>query len=97
MRAMSAEGKDQLHQELVAVPVLGVMRKPIFPAQLAEFAGPIRQRSGDALVGLVVEAAAVGPIESSAAEPAPPELIVPGGVKTKCALLAGELLPLAPD
>src|ERR1041385_9350788 len=79
MRAVRAQRKDQLHQELVAVSVLSILRETIFSTNLAEFAWPVSQRGGKALVGQIVELAPVRPVKPSTCKPAPAELIVAGG------------------
>ena len=93
---MSAQRKDQLHEEFMAVAILAIMREAILAPQLAELAGPISQRGSNSLVSKIGESAAVGIVETGASEPTPAELVIRGSVEPKGALLSRKLLPLAP-
>src|SRR5258708_15494016 len=97
MCAVSAEREDQLHEQFIAVPALRVMGKSVFAPNLAEFAGPVRQRGGCASVSQVGEAAAVRPVKSATGKPAATKLIISGNVISESPLFHWQLLPLAPD
>src|SRR5689334_16241682 len=95
---MSAHGKHELEQYFVGGQAFAIAVAPQLPADLAEFAGPIRKnrRSAGVLEQAGTEGgagvggrngrqacAAFGAVEPAAEEPAASELVIGGDVKAK--------------
>src|SRR5437879_4766987 len=84
MRAMRTDGKLKLEQELVSRQTLAVTGAAELSANLAEFAGPIRQYDRTSRIALQHELVrAVGAIEASADKPAARELVIARDVVSK--------------
>src|SRR5260370_14668105 len=74
-----------------------VIRKTILSPNLAEFARPVRQDCGTALIRQVGVARPIRPIIASPQKPPPVKLVLSRRVHTEGALLQRRLLALAPD
>src|SRR6266498_3905925 len=96
MCSMRAQRKDELHEQFVAVAILGVVRETILATNLAELARPVRKRRRCAFVCQIRELASIRPVIASPGKPAAPELIITRGIEPKRLLLTRELLSLAP-
>src|SRR5207253_8649251 len=81
----------------MCIDVTRIMGEAVLPAHLAEFAGPVGEHCGSALVGKVGKLAAIGMVVAAAQKPAPPYLVISRCIKTESALLERQLLALAPD
>src|SRR5437763_16651494 len=76
VRAVRADGKLELEQQLVGDRPFRVVRAAVLSADLAEFAGPVRQDSRPAPVEGRGRVSPIRPIVTAADEPAPRKLIV---------------------
>src|SRR5437879_12486444 len=81
----------------MCIDVTRIMGEAVLPAHLAEFAGPVGEHCGSALVGQVGKLAAIGMVVAAAQKPSPSYLVISRCIKTESALLERQLLPLAPN
>src|SRR5215210_6777490 len=97
MRAMRANGKQELEENFVGLDPLGIVDAAVLPADLAEFTRPERHQGGGSLVFQGGVDCALAPVVASAREPAAAELIVTGHVHAERGVDAGLLLAAAPE
>src|SRR6266550_8981429 len=97
MRAMRANGKLELEQQLVCRRPVRVVGAPILPAHLAEFAWPVGQHGRTTFIEQRRVIRALRMVVASADEPAARELVVARGVVTHRSLPSAELTVVAPD
>src|ERR1700736_1199725 len=97
MGPMRAERKHHLHQEFIGIDITRVASETALSAQLAEFAWPVGQHRGRALIGPTGKLTPIGTIKASANKPAAAQLIIARVVEAECALFGRRVLALAPD
>src|SRR5262249_30328183 len=76
MRAVRADDELELKQELVCYKATSVVRSPILPAHLIEFARPVRQDEGLTRIVRQRIGQLIGFVKPQPREPAAPELVV---------------------
>src|SRR5215204_6345741 len=97
MRAMRANRKQELKEDLVGLDPLGVIDTAILPAHLTELTRPECQQRRRSLIFQTGVDRALAPVVSRPGEPAPGELIVTGHVHPERGVDAGLLLAAAPE
>src|SRR6185436_13708722 len=96
MRAVRADGEQQLEQEFVVRFAGAELRVAVLAAHLAELARPERQQQRAALVLRHVLVGAAGHVEASAREPAARELVLARDVRAEALVGAALFLRAAP-
>src|SRR5258705_4517985 len=97
MRAMGADGKLELEQQLVRVRSIRVLGVPILPADLAEFTGPVRQHRGSASIEERRVVRTLRIVVTPGQPPPSRELVFARQVIAHAPLPPVELLAIAPD
>src|SRR5436190_18220340 len=97
MRAVRADGKQELKQDLVRDDAFGVGRAAELTADLAEFTRPIRQQERLALVFQRGIGGALRVVKPGASEPSSRELVFRAAVGPERRRVGDGLLPVAPE
>src|SRR5437588_4916079 len=97
MRAVRANRKLELEQELVCDRTIAVHRTAILASDLAELARPIRQNERLAAVEHGSVRCSIGSIVARSGKPSPRELIIARDVVPHCFLQTAELAAAAPN
>src|SRR5215211_484989 len=97
MRAVRADGKQELEQQLVGGRVTAETNAAVLAADLTELAWPVGQHQCSATVAHVRIVCAIRIVVTRAGEPAATELVVARHVVAERALDRARLLAAAPD
>src|ERR1700752_1907736 len=97
MGAVSADGEQELEQELVGGLAEREVGAPVLPADQAELGGLVSEEKGSAGVVQRVHGRQRRAIVAEAGEPAPRELVVAGDLHPEGLLQAVRLGSAAPD